>query len=80
MYAQARWAQPGSSSPYAAGGAPSARSAAIRSRRGAPASRSTILITAANGTARIAPTTPRSELAISTATIVVNGESSTAWR
>ena len=56
------------------------RSAAIRSRRGAPASCSTVLITAANGTARIAPTTPRIELAISTATIVVNGDSSTAWR
>ena len=31
----------------------------MRARRGAPASRMTILITAANGTARIAPTTPR---------------------
>ena len=56
------------------------RRAAMRARRGAPASPSRILITAANGTARIAPTTPRSVLAISTATIVVNGESSTAWR
>ena len=51
----------------------SARSASIRARRGAPASRITVLITAANGTARIAPTTPSSVPAISTATIVVNG-------
>ena len=58
----------------------SARSSAIRSRRGRPASRRTILITAANGTARIAPTTPRIELAISTATMVVNGDSETASR
>ena len=59
---------------------PGPRSAAIRARRGAPASRSTVLITAANGTARIAPTTPRMEPAISTATIVVKPDSSTAWR
>ena len=52
----------------------------MRRRRGEPASRSTILITAANGTARMAPTTPRSERAIRTATIVVNAESSTARR
>jgi len=61
-------------------GASSARSASICSRRGRPASRTTVLITAANGTARIAPTTPSSEPAISTATIVVNGDSSTARR
>ena len=44
---------------------------AICSRRGRPASCTTVLTTAANGTARIAPTTPSSEPAISTATIVV---------
>ena len=58
------------------GGAPGcgmSRSSAIRRRRGEPASRTTTLITAANGSARIAPTTPRSEPAMSTATIVVNG-------
>ena len=54
------------------------RSACISARRGAPASLTTFLMTAANGTARIAPTTPRSEPAINTATIVVNGDSSTA--
>ena len=51
---------------------PSGRGAAHRPRA------ATILITAANGTARIAPTTPSNELAISTETIVVNGDSSTA--
>ena len=56
------------------------RSDCISARRGAPASLSTVLMMAANGTARIAPTTPRSEPAISTATIVVNGDSSTACR
>ena len=58
----------------------SPRSAAIRVRRGELASRSTILITTANGTARMAPTTPSSEPAIRTATIVVNGDSATALR
>jgi hypothetical protein len=38
------------------------------------------LITAANGTARIAPTMPRMELAMSTDTIVVKALSSTALR
>ncbi len=52
----------------------------MRARRGAPASRSTILMTAANGTARIAPTTPSSELAMSTETIVVSADNSTARR
>ena len=56
------------------------RSSAMRRRRGEPASRRTVLITAANGRARIAPTTPRSEPAMRTATIVVNGETSTARR
>ena len=58
----------------------SPRSAAIRVRRGELASRSTILMTTAKGTARMAPTTPSSEPAIRTATIVVNGDSATALR
>ncbi len=39
-----------------------------------------VLTTAANGTARIAPTTPSSEPAISTETIVVKPVSETALR
>ena len=54
------------------------RNDCIAARRGAPASLTTFLTTAANGTARIAPTTPRSAPKINTAAIVVNGDSETA--
>ena len=62
------------------GGTRGSRSSAIRSRRGRVASCSTVLTTAANGTARIAPTTPSRAPKISTATIVVKPESEIALR
>ena len=65
---------------YGAASPAGGRNAAMRVRRGREASRSAIFTTAANGTARIAPSTPRIEPAIRTETIVVNGESSTARR